>query len=124
MLEYEVIIERLSGGLFKRTAKHRLVHASSPVELSDGLQLGVRRAPVYSLHRARVPAVDVSCCDEHFGVGVCLDQLFCESDRGPVAHGLAVAEKLVPLLAAKGSPSVVFGGQRVGPHQAIGRVLD
>jgi hypothetical protein len=79
---------------------------------------------VYSLHCACVPAVDVSGCDEHLGVGVCLNQLFCKRDRGPVAHGLAVAEKLVPLLAAKGSLSVVFGGQCIGPHEAVGRVLN
>lgn len=108
----------------KRTVKHRLVHASSPVELSNSLELRLRRAPVYSLHGACVPTVNVPGSNQDFGVGVCLNQLFCESDGRPVAYSLAVAEKLVPLLATEFSLAVVFGSQCVGPHQAVGRVLD
>lgn len=108
----------------KHTAKHRLVHASGPVELANSLELRLGCAPVYSLHGACVPAVDVSGCDQHFCVGVCLDQLLCESDRRPVAYGLAVTEELVPLLTTECSLAVVFGSQCVGPHQAVGGVLD
>ena len=79
---------------------------------------------MYSLHGACVPTVNVPGSNQDFGVGVCLNQLFCESDGRPVAHSLTVAEKLVPLLATECSLAVVFGSQCVGPHQAVGRVLD
>lgn len=104
--------------------KHRLVHAGSPVELADHLELGLGGAPVHRLHGAGVPAVDVSGGDEHLGVGVCLNQLFREGHGGPIAHGLAVAQQLVPLLAAEGALAVVLGREGIGPHQAVGRVLD
>lgn len=108
----------------KLTAKHGLVHASGPVEFANSLKLRLCCAPVYSLHRACVPAVNVSGSDKDLGIGVCFDQLFRKCNCRPIAYGLAVSEELVPLLATESSLAVVFGSQCVGPHQAVGRILD
>jgi hypothetical protein len=70
-----------------------------------------------------VPAIDVACGEDDFGVRVGLDEFFGKCHGGPVTHGLAMSEQLVPLFAAKGSLAVILGRQGIGPHQAVGRVL-
>lgn len=45
-----------------------------------------------------VPRFRVPDCEDDLGLGVCGYQLWCEGGGGQVAHGLAVAEQLVPVL--------------------------
>jgi len=106
------------------TGKHGLVHASRPIELRDELELRLRRAPMYRLHRARVPAIHITGRHNDLGLRVCLDELLCKRHARPIADCLAVAEQLVPLFAAEFTLPVVLGCQSVGPHEAVGGVLD
>lgn len=105
--------------------EHRVVHAGGPVEAAEPAQLRVGDAPVDRLHGGGVPGVDVAVGEDDFRLGVGLDELPGESDAGPVAHGLGVAEELVPVGAGKGlALLVIFGGEGVHPHESVGGVLD
>lgn len=104
--------------------EHGVVHAGRPAEVRDKLVLGVADAPVDGLHDGGVPWVDVAGGQDDFGVGVGFDQLFGKRAGGPVAHGLAVAQQLVPFLAAEFANAVVLGVQGIVPHEAVGWVLN
>lgn len=71
-----------------------------------------------------MPRVDISGGQDDLGVGVGFDQLLCEGAGGPVTDGLAVAQQLVPFLAAEFTDAVVFGVQGIVPHEAVGWVLN
>lgn len=104
--------------------EHGVVHAGGPAEVRDELVLGVADAPVDGLHDGGVPRVHVARGQDDLGVGVGLDQLLCKRAGGPVAHGLAVAQQLVPFLAPEFANALVLGVQGIVPHQAVGRVLN
>jgi len=104
--------------------EHGVVHAGGPAEVRHELVLGVADAPVDGLHDGCVPGVDVAGGQDDLGVRVGLDQLLGESTGGPVAHGLAVSQKLVPFLAAELTLALVLGVQGIVPHQAVGWVLN
>lgn len=104
--------------------EHRVVHARGPAEVRDKLVLRVTDAPVDGLHDRGVPRVDITGGQDNLGVRVGFDQLLCERAGGPVTHGLAVAQQLVPFLAAEFANAVVFSVQGIVPHQAVGRVLN
>lgn len=104
--------------------QHGVVHAGGPAEVRHKLVLRVTDTPVDGLHDGGVPRVDVAGGQDDLGVGIGLNQLLGESTGGPVAHGLAVTQKLVPFLAAELADTVVLGVEGVVPHQAVGRVLN
>lgn len=104
--------------------EHGVVHAGGPADVRDELVLGVADAPVDGLHDRGVPRVNVAGGQDDFGVGVGLNQLLCKRAGGPVAHGLTVAQQLVPFLAPEFANAFVFGVQGIVPHQAVRRVLN
>ena len=106
------------------TRKHWLVHACCPVNLGGELQLRLSRTPVHRLHRASMPAIDITGCDEHLSLWVCLNEFLCECNARPIADGLAVAEQLIPLFTAECANTIVFCSESIRPHQAVWWVLD
>lgn len=119
--------------------EHGVVHLGGPgareaegqVGVGEHAQLGVRRAPVDGGQGRLVPRVHVTARKHDLGLGVHLHQLLGKGTRGPVAHGLAVAQQLVPELAGadrplgeRGTLGEVLGHEGVVPQQGVWWVLD
>lgn len=109
---------------FEELVEHGVVHASGPAEVGDKLVLRVGDTPVDGLHDGSVPRVNVAGGQNDLRIGIGLDELLSESAGGPVAHGLAVTQQLVPFLAAELADTLVLGVEGVVPHEAVGRVLN
>lgn len=106
------------------TIDHGLVEPRAPIEPGNSLELRIRRPPIDRLHGRSMPRIHIPRRDDDFRIRVGLYQLLREGYGGPIAHRLAVAQQLVPLLAAELADSVELGGEGVLPHQAVRRVLD
>lgn len=104
--------------------QHRFVHARGPTPALQLLQLPILDAPIDGFERGCVPGIDIAVCEDDFGFGVCCNEFGGESNGGPIADGLAVPEKLVPVCAGKGGAVVVFGVEGVAPEETVGRILD
>lgn len=82
------------------------------------------RALGLNMTNLRMPRVNVPCRQNDLGLWVSVDQFFGKGHSGPVANCLAVTQELVPLLTAKFTLVVVFGGEGILPHEAIWRVFN
>lgn len=104
--------------------QHWVVVPRAPAHVLQPLDLGLRHAPVHGFQGRGIPRVHLAVGENHFGVRVGFDELAGEGDRGPVAHGLAVPEQLVPVGAGEGRTAFILGCERIHPEEGIGRVLN
>lgn len=66
-----------------------------------------------------MPGLRVSDCEDDLGIGVSGYQLWCEGGGGQVAHGLAVAEELVPVLLFELALAVPLGLDGLHPQLTV-----
>lgn len=89
-----------------------------------------------------MPRVHVPRGQNDFSIGVGFNEFFGKCTSGPVTHSLpgpplvirhgtqptesylAVTKELIPFFPTKFSHAIVFGRERVAPHEAVGRVLN
>lgn len=123
----------------KEHLEHGVVHLRSPGSretkrqhlVAQGGELRVRGAPVDGGQGGLVPRVDIATGEDDLGFGVHLHEFLGKGTGGPVAHGLAVTEDLVPEFAGAdrvgwqgGALGEVLGDEGVVPEEGVGRVLD
>ena len=70
-----------------------------------------------------VPGLRVPDREDDLGLGVSGYQLWCERGGGQVAHGLAVAEELVPVLLFELALAVPLGLDGLHPQLAVAGCL-
>lgn len=82
------------------------------------MTLALGYASINSLAKAHAGQSHTACNHQHSGS-------FCFIQFYPfLSSYLAIPKQLIPFLPSEFSNSVVFGGEGIVPHQAIGGVLD